>query len=212
MKLDRIFKKSYSDNNSKKFRDNSNFSNRTDTETVDASNEEIKSHRINNEKDENDTLLITEELKPQCETEFIQTIQTQLEIQDCFSCDENFTFAEKNKNISSNSEVISSEPSENLNRKSKNCTDTHFSHSNSSDTVADVYDDINPNQIIEVRKFRIMETSIKSIMISLSAKKSRRNDNQRFNNKFYTEIDPNKNQLAEEELKKEISKDTFNKV
>lgn len=79
---------------------------------------------------------------------------------------------------------------------------------------------INTNASIELdtsiapkeRKFAVVETNLEQIKQRLSSLRFRRSEKQKIKTRFYATIDPNKNQQAEVELSREISKDMFSKV
>lgn len=79
---------------------------------------------------------------------------------------------------------------------------------------------INTNASIEIdtsiapieRKFALVETNLEQIKQRLSNLRFRRSEKQKIKTRFYATIDPNKNQQAEVELSREISKDMFSRV
>eukprot|EP00102_Acyrthosiphon_pisum_P007905 XP_003243755.1 PREDICTED: mismatch repair endonuclease PMS2 [Acyrthosiphon pisum] len=79
---------------------------------------------------------------------------------------------------------------------------------------------INTNASIEIdtstapkeRKFALVETNIEQIKQRLSNLRFRRSEKQKIKTRFYATIDPIKNQQAEVELSREISKDMFSRM
>jgi len=79
---------------------------------------------------------------------------------------------------------------------------------------------INTNASIKVdtsiapkeRKFAVVETSLEQIQQRLSNLGFQRSEKQKIKTRFFATIDPNKNQQAEVELSREISKDMFSRV
>lgn len=62
------------------------------------------------------------------------------------------------------------------------------------------------------RKFAVAETSLEQIQQRLSNLRFQRSEKQKIKTRFFATIDPNKNQQAEIELSREISKDMFSRV
>jgi len=62
------------------------------------------------------------------------------------------------------------------------------------------------------RKCALVETNLEQIKQRLSNLRFRRSEKQKIKTRFYATIDPNKNQQAEVELSREISKDMFSRV
>ncbi|XP_022166778.1 mismatch repair endonuclease PMS2 [Myzus persicae] len=79
---------------------------------------------------------------------------------------------------------------------------------------------INPSASIEIdtsiapkgRKFAVVETNLEQIRQRLSNLKFQKSEKQKIKTRFYATIDPNKNQQAEIELSREISKDMFSRM
>jgi hypothetical protein len=62
------------------------------------------------------------------------------------------------------------------------------------------------------RKFAVVETNLEQIKQRLRNLKFQTSEKQKIKTRFYATIDPSKNQQAEGELSREISKDMFSKV
>ncbi|XP_015370812.1 PREDICTED: mismatch repair endonuclease PMS2 isoform X2 [Diuraphis noxia] len=79
---------------------------------------------------------------------------------------------------------------------------------------------INTNAIVKVdnsiapkeRKFVVVETSLEQIQQRLSNLRFQRSEKQKIKTRFFATIDPSKNQQAEVELSREISKDMFSRM
>lgn len=62
------------------------------------------------------------------------------------------------------------------------------------------------------RKCAVVETNLEQIKQRLTNLRYRSSEKQKIKTRFYATIDPNKNQQAESELSREISKDMFSRV
>lgn len=82
----------------------------------------------------------------------------------------------------------------------------------SSKTKTDVSIEIDTSIAPKERKFAVVETNLEIIKQRLRNLRFRKSEKQKSNTRFYATIDPSKNQQAEGELSREISKDMFSKV
>lgn len=72
--------------------------------------------------------------------------------------------------------------------------------------------EIDTSEAPKNRKCVIVETSVEQIKRKLKTLSSQISGKQKMKTRFYATIDPSKNQQAESELSREISKDTFSQV
>ncbi|VVC28050.1 DNA mismatch repair protein, C-terminal,DNA mismatch repair protein family,DNA mismatch repair [Cinara cedri] len=110
-----------------------------------------------------------------------------------------------------------SDNKENLNMHSKheeksiyNIKNMKFNYSSSKIETEMI--EIDTSQAPENRKCVVVETSIKQIRQRLKILSSQIPEKQKMKTRFYATIDPNKNQQAESELSREISKDMFSQM
>lgn len=82
----------------------------------------------------------------------------------------------------------------------------------SSKIKTDVSIEIDTSIAPKERKFAVVETNLEKIKQRLRNLRFRTSEKQKLKTRFYATIDPSKNQQAEGELSREISKDMFSKV